>query len=771
MTQTRQEPSATGSLQTAATNRLRTYVQHDLLASLVVFLVAVPLSLGIALASGAPIEAGLIAAVVGGIVAGALGGSQLQVSGPAAGMVVVVAGFITDYGWATVCAITAAAGLMQMALGATGAARLALAISPAVVHGMLAGIGISIVLGQLHVILGFKSHSHPLENIQALPADLAAEHPAATAIGLGTIAILLAWPKLPAKVRAVPGPLAAIFTMTLISMVFSLPVAHPDVPANLLDISFAPSFSGISAGGFVAAAATVALLASVESLLSAVAVDKMHNGPRAKLSRELFGQGAGNTVSGAIGGLPITGVIVRSSTNVLAGAKTRASAVSHGVWVLLFAAALGGLIENIPLAALAGLLVHVGIKLVNISHMKELSRHGDLWVYAATLSGVVLLDLIKGVAIGLTVAFILLMRRMLWSNVHSEKTPDGHVVTLEGMLSFVSTHRLASVLNAIPAKEPVRLEVQVDYMDHSAISTITDWVKSHRSTGGSVVIDEAGHPWLSEGQAGEPLVSRRTAQDRAVVPRWLAPWKYWQATETDATQSSDDEGLGGNEALRRGVERYRRHSPLFQPMLESLSDDQSPSTLFITCCDSRVVPNIITASGPGDLFVVRNIGNFVPPYPEPDDATTETSVAAAIEYAVGVLDVNDIVVCGHSGCGAMKALVEGAPSEGQFDALRRWLAYAGQTLAAQAESGRRLDPNKRFHRDRADIDLDELAKQNVMVQLEQLRTYPMVAEAQQDGLQLVGMYFDIPTADVYLLPEHKAQQVDPLRVPSSAKVT
>jgi carbonic anhydrase len=765
MTQTSQEHSATGSLQTAATNRLRTYVQHDLLASLVVFLVAVPLSLGIALASGAPIEAGLIAAVVGGIVAGGLGGSQLQVSGPAAGMVVIVAGFLTEYGWATMCAITVAAGLMQMALGASGAARLALAISPAVVHGMLAGIGISIVLGQLHVILGFKSRSHPLENIQALPADLAAEHPAATAIGLGTIAILLAWPKLPAKARAVPGPLVAIVAMTLISMVFSLPVAHPEVPANLLDVSFAPSLSGISAGGFVAAAATVALLASVESLLSAVAVDKMHHGPRAKLSRELFGQGAGNTVSGAFGGLPITGVIVRSSTNVLAGAKTRASAMTHGVWVLLFAAALGGLIENIPLAALAGLLVHVGIKLVNISHMKELSRHGDLWVYAATLSGVVLLDLIKGVAIGLAVAFILLMRRMLWSNVHSERTPGGHVVTLEGMLSFISTHRLTSVLNAIPEKEPVRLEVHVDYMDHSAISTVTDWIRSHRKTGGSVVIDEAGHPWLSEGQSGAPLVSRRTAQDRVVVPRWLAPWKYWQAPET-AAESSEREGLPGNIALRRGVERYRRHSPLFRPMLESLSDGHSPNTLFITCCDSRVVPNIITASGPGDLYVVRNMGNFVPPYPEPGHAPSETSVAAAIEYAVGVLDVNDVVVCGHSDCGALRAMVDGVPDDEQFDALRRWLDHGKQTLAAHTDSDGRLDPNKRFHR--AGVDLDELAKQNVMVQLEQLRTYPMVAEAEQDGLHLVGMYFDIPKADVFLLPEHKAQPVDPLRVPTSA---
>src|SRR3954447_2105858 len=183
-------------------------LRHDLPASLVVFLVAVPLSLGIALASGAPVVGGLIAAVVGGIVAGTLGGSPLQVSGPAAGLTVVMAETISTFGWPVTCAITVAAGAVQILLGASRVARAALAISPAIVHGMLAGIGVTIVLGQVHVILGGKPQPSALENLTELPGQIIARHDAATVIGLLAIAILLIWPRLPQALHRIPGPLA-----------------------------------------------------------------------------------------------------------------------------------------------------------------------------------------------------------------------------------------------------------------------------------------------------------------------------------------------------------------------------------------------------------------------------------------------------------------------------------------------------------------------------------------------------------------------------------
>src|SRR5690606_20308766 len=174
-----------------------------------------------------------------------------------------------------------------------------------------------------------------------------------------------------------------------------------ELPGNVLDLQFMPQLPEAAWMEFAVAVLTIALIASIESLLSAVAVDKMHTGKRANFDRELIGQGFGNMTSGALGGLPITGVIVRSSTNVSAGAKTRASAILHGVWVLLFTALLAVLIESIPLAALAGLLVHVGAKLVNVAHIREVRKHGDLSLYVVTVVGVVTIDLLTGVLIGI----------------------------------------------------------------------------------------------------------------------------------------------------------------------------------------------------------------------------------------------------------------------------------------------------------------------------------------------------------------------------------
>ncbi|HEX4359784.1 MAG TPA: SulP family inorganic anion transporter, partial [Pseudonocardia sp.] len=295
-------------------------VRADLGASLVVFLVAVPLSLGIAVASGAPILAGLIAAIVGGIVAGLLGGSPLQVSGPAAGLTVVVAELVGKFGWQVTTGIVAGAGLVQIGFGLSRLARFAQAIPPAVVHGMLAGIGGTIVLAQLHVVLGGTPQTSALENLVELPAQLLNLHGAAVIVGLCTVGLVLGWPRLPGPLRAVPGPLVAVAAATGLSLLLnsfsSTPVPRVALPGGLLSAVHMPLLPDGQWGAVVGGVLTVALIASVESLLSAVAVDRMHNGPRTNADRELIGQGAANTLSGLLGGLPVTGVIVRSSTNV-----------------------------------------------------------------------------------------------------------------------------------------------------------------------------------------------------------------------------------------------------------------------------------------------------------------------------------------------------------------------------------------------------------------------------------------------------------------------
>ena len=273
-------------------------LRRDLPASLVVFLVAVPLSLGIALASDAPIIAGLIGAIAGGIVTGLLAGSPLQVSGPAAGLTVVVAGFVQQFGWETMCLITACAGVLQFVLGYFKVARGALMIAPSVVHGMLAGIGITIAIAQLHVVLGGSPASSPIANLLALPARLGEINLSATLLGLMTIALLFIWKRMKnGTLKAIPGALVAVASATVVSIVLDSPVARVDLPDTF---TFTAPTMPTDWSPFLIAVVTVALIASVESLLCAVATDKLHTGVRSNLDKELSAQGAGNFVSGLI---------------------------------------------------------------------------------------------------------------------------------------------------------------------------------------------------------------------------------------------------------------------------------------------------------------------------------------------------------------------------------------------------------------------------------------------------------------------------------------
>lgn len=403
---------------------------------------ALPLSLGIAIASGAPALAGLIAAVVGGVVAGAVGGSPLQVSGPAAGLTVVVAGLIGQFGWKVTCAITVAAGVLQVLFGLSKVARAALAISPVVVHAMLAGIGLTIALQQVHVLLGGESQSSAWRNLTELPAQVLDAHGPGVVLGVLVIAILVGWRWVPGRLGKVPGPLVAIVTATATAMVFGVNVDRVELDGSLLDAIALPSLPEGNWGAFATGVLTVALIASVESLLSAVSVDRMQNGPRTNFDRELIGQGTANIASGTLGGLPVTGVIVRSSTNVQAGARTRASAMMHGVWVLVFALPFAGLAEQIPMAALAGLLIVIGIQLVKRVHIETARRTGDIAVYAVTIVGVVFLNLLEGVLIGLALSIALTVWRVVRTRIVAESVDgDGTWrIVIEGHAAFCRCH-------------------------------------------------------------------------------------------------------------------------------------------------------------------------------------------------------------------------------------------------------------------------------------------------------------------------------------------
>ncbi|ETA00004.1 carbonate dehydratase [Frankia sp. CcI156] len=804
-------PPMSGS---TAKNVRRTRGDHnplrpDLQASLVVFVVALPLSLGIAVASGAPVAAGLLAAVIGGVVAGALGGAPLQVSGPAAGLTVIVADLVHTYGWRVTCLITAGAGILQILLGLCRVARASLAVSPAIVHGMLGGIGLTIVLGQFHVVLGGQAESHAWENVAAVPEAIIDPHGFATLVGFVTIATILLWPRLPKRlpnaVRAIPAYLAAVVTGTLLAAVAGFDLPRVDLPSSLFDAVALPGLPHGDWSGIALGVVTVAIVASVESLLSAVAVDQLATtrgwrGPRVDLDRELLGQGSANLVSGLAGGLPITGVIVRSSTNVASGGRTRKSAVLHGVWVLLFAVFLGRMVEWVPLSALAGLLVVVGARLVNVAHLRHVRRHGELPVYLVTIVGVVALDLLQGVALGLLTALALVLRRVLWSSVRLVRTGELWQVEVEGTLSFLSLPRLARILGRIPAGAPVSIELIVDYLDHAAYEHLRGWCANHEASGGTVSVDEIGQVWFR--RPAEVAEQRR----RTVVPhlpRWFAPWSQWQELELASSSSdspssdSPSSGSRSSDSQPAGVtppaihpvqgpdpaasvpaqaspdrtfdhvstmlfgvnEFHRRAAPLLRGTFDALAGGQQPGALFLTCADSRIVPNIITSSGPGDLFTIRNVGNIVPvddPAGSDPDAplrrSGDLSVTAALDYAVDVLRVPSLVVCGHSGCGAMQALLSGTLDGAPDSALAGWLSHAAASLERTPPAGTEDLPP-----------VERLGRANVAQQLENLRAHPAVRRALARGtLELVGLYFDIADARIWVLEESTGRFVDPM---------
>ncbi|WP_194824479.1 SulP family inorganic anion transporter [Nocardia sp. XZ_19_231] len=693
----------------------QTLLRHDLPASIVVFLVALPLSLGIAVASGAPIAAGLVAAVIGGVVVGLLGGSALQVSGPAAGLTVVVAESIAQFGWRVTCFIVVAAGVLQILFGLSRIARAALAVAPVVVHAMLAGIGITIALQQVHVLLGGSSHSTALRNLTELPGQMLSLHGGDALVGAVVIAVMLGWKYVPPKLRAVPGPLIAVLVGTVLSL--GLPdIERIALSGSVFDALGLPELPSGNWSAVAMMVLTIALIASVESLLSAVAVDKMHTGPRTGFDRELIGQGTANVISGLAGGLPITGVIVRSATNVQAGARTRASAVMHGLWILLFSVALVGLVEQIPKAALAGLLIVIGMQLVKLAHIRLAQRTGDLLVYVVTVLGVVFTNLLEGVVIGLGLAFGLLLWRVVRVQVTAEPLPDGRwQVHIDGSCTFLALPKLSGELAKVPAGVDVTVEMTVDFLDHAAFEAIEDWQRQHESSGGRIDFVEIGHARMADTPGAPPT----RGFGRAAIDDMLRPWRHHKS---------------GGDAMTAGIAAFHRGSAhVVRPHLDGKHQD--PDSFFLTCSDSRIVPNVITNSGPGDLFTVRNVGNLVP-------VSGDDSVEAALTFALDSLAVRSVVVCGHSSCGAMKAVHSAADTGG---GLGSWLRHAEPALlrfraghpvavaAAAAGYG----------------EVDQLSMVNVAVQLETLGRNPAVRRAViERGLVLSGLFFDIAGARV-----------------------
>ncbi|MGN6818790.1 MAG: SulP family inorganic anion transporter [Sphingomonas sp.] len=481
------------------------FLARDVTASIVVFLVAMPLCMGIAIASGVPPEKGLITGIIGGLVVGALSGSPLQVSGPAAGLAVIVFELIRDQGLSALGPILILAGLIQVVAGIFRLGGWFRAISPAVVHGMLAGIGVLIVVGQFHVLFDAKPLSSGLENFAAMPGRLLGLDPAnakaselALVIALLTIGVMIAWEKFrPAALRLVPGALLGVVAGTLAAWLLGLGVTRVNVPESIaaaVSLPDASVFAKWLDPSIVAAALAIAFIASAETLLSAAAVDKMHDGVRTDYNKELRAQGIGNLLCGAAGALPMTGVIVRSSANVQAGAVTRLSAILHGAWILGFVALLPWLLREIPMAALGAVLVVTGWKLVNVAHVRELFHHHG-WlpavIWAATLITVVAEDLLTGVLVGIALSLIEVIPhgRRLKLGVEHEEAEEHAAISLSGTATFVQLPRLSDALDKAPTDKPVTIDLRdLAAVDHSCAELFREWLARRRAIGASVTL-------------------------------------------------------------------------------------------------------------------------------------------------------------------------------------------------------------------------------------------------------------------------------------------
>ncbi|MBM3885909.1 MAG: SulP family inorganic anion transporter, partial [Gemmatimonadetes bacterium] len=427
----------------------------DFPASIVVFLVALPLCLGIALASGAPLFAGVIAGVIGGLVVAPISGSALMVSGPAAGLTAIVLAAIAQLGdyRAFLVAVVLAGGL-QLALAAARAGIIGYYFPSSVIKGMLSAIGIVLILKQFPHAVGYDADAMGNESFRqtsegttfsALGDALATLQHGAVVVSLLALVILFLWPKTPlAKVKLLPAPLVAVLLGVTLNALFATVapslvidsshlVALP-IPTNGAEWAAqftTPLWSALTNPAVWRIAVTLGIVASLETLLSLEATEKMDPYKReAPPNRELVAQGVGNIASGLLGGLPLTGVIVRSAANVGAGARTRWSAILHAVLLALAVVTIPVLLNRIPLAALAAILLHTGWKLAHPQIGRALWRQGlsQFVPYAATIVVVLVTDLLVGIAVGMTVGIFFLLRDMLKAPPFTEVSPKGAVL-------------------------------------------------------------------------------------------------------------------------------------------------------------------------------------------------------------------------------------------------------------------------------------------------------------------------------------------------------
>lgn len=490
---------------------IKDYFKYDLTASVVVFLVALPLCLGIALASGAPLFSGIISGIIGGIVVGALSGSPLSVTGPAAGLTTIVLAGIENLGFEVFLVAVFFAGVIQIIMGYAKAGSIGHFFPVAVLKGMLAAIGVILILKQIPHAVGYDVDYEGDESfLQDDGKNTFTEiieafryiTPGAVFVSLTSIIILVSWtqPFLQRfKVfKMVPSALVAVLAGVLMNMFFqrympeyaigekhlvSLPALSDE--GGIMALLTFPDFTKAMSTDVLITAATIAAVASLETLLNIEACDKIDPFRRiTPLNRELKAQGIANMLSGLLGGLPVTSVVVRSSANIQAGARTKASAITHGVILALSVLLIPNVLQLIPLSALAGILIFTGFKLTKPALFRDMHRRGigQLLPFVVTVLAVVLSNLLLGVFIGILVAVFYILKTNFHQSVIVVNDGDSYLLKLTKDVSFLNKASLRQAFQNIPSNAHIVIDgAHAQFIDNDIRETIEDFIEASKA--------------------------------------------------------------------------------------------------------------------------------------------------------------------------------------------------------------------------------------------------------------------------------------------------
>lgn len=727
---------------------------RELTAGLVVFLVALPLCLGIGLASGAPkiapMMAGLIAGVVGGIVVGALSGSHVSVSGPAAGLAAVVMAQIQGLGsFPAFLVAVMLAGVLQVGLGLLRGGGVANFVPNNVIKGLLAAIGLLLVLKQIPHLLGDDTDPEGDESFAQIDGDntlteiwkaVSDPLPGAMLVGFAALATLILCEKTKLKKSSMPGPLAAVLVGVAVSeLLVALGSPWAIAPSHMVQIpamgegGFAslltfPDFARAFDPAVLLAGVTLAAVASLETLLNLEATMKLDPLHRpADPNRELVAQGVGNALSGAIGGLPITSVIVRSSVNINAGGRTRVSVVFHAVLLAIAVLFLDDLMNRIPLAALAAVLIVTGCKLASPALFVAKWRAGLLQFvpFVATVLAILLTDLLVGVLIGLAVSLAFVFARNMRGGF--EVVREDHIAgpvqrfVLGNQVSFLSRARLASLLSRCKAGEQVAIDARAtDYVDPDILSVIRDFA------------DE-------EGPARGVKVSLMGFHDRYRL-RDVIQYVDYASREVQASLTPQRV----LNLLQEGNERFlsgrRLHRDLAR-QIDGTAEGQHPMAVVLGCIDSRAPAELLFDLGIGDIFVVRLAGNVC-----------DAKALGSMEFACKAAGAKLIVVLGHTRCGAVKATcdfvhqgVDAAAATGMTNLGSITSAISDAVRMEKATTGDRTGKNMAFVDGVAAINVH-----NTMLRIEQ--DSPALKKLVETGvIGIVGAMYDVASGRVRFL--------------------